>query len=337
LTSVSFCGGAWGILEDELSIKNPMLLVGIGGVGSRIAAAASAALECKCLLISNDKRDLVNNDRCAAIFIHSGEWINPSSYKLRSFVEGHRNEIATAMQDYSTVIVVSNLAGRAGTAIAPLVCKMAKDSRIAVVSVAIMPFKYETDRIFSAGTALRRVREVSDSTIVMDNDAFLDNNPELSEQDCFDITNNAIVEVIASISSSMIKPALNVLCTSRANPSSESSLRDSLAMLYDTISDASSVKRAMLYVMGGKRVPIGELNKLVGCVRQIFKEDGSIEVGMSSSMSTSNSIRVHLVASAPQKTRFDSYDPLGEIIPDALDWEEPDSAPDIKLTIPAID
>jgi cell division protein FtsZ len=337
LTSVSFCGGAWGILEDELSIKNPMLLVGIGGVGSRIAAAASAALECKCLLISNDKRDLVNNDRCAAIFIHSGEWINPSSYKLRSFVEGHRNEIATAMQDYSTVIVVSNLAGRAGTAIAPLVCKMAKDSRIAVVSVAIMPFKYETDRIFSAGTALRRVREVSDSTIVMDNDAFLDNNPELSEQDCFDITNNAIVEVIASISSSMIKPALNVLCTSRANPSSESSLRDSLAMLYDTISDASSVKRAMLYVMGGKRVPIGELNKLVGCVRQIFKEDGSIEVGMSSSMSTSNSIRVHLVASAPQKTRFDSYDPLGEIIPDALDWDEPDSAPDIKLTIPAID
>jgi cell division protein FtsZ len=314
-----------------------MLLVGIGGVGSRIAAAASAALECKCLLISNDKRDLVNNDRCAAIFIHSGEWINPSSYKLRSFVEGHRNEIATAMQDYSTVIVVSNLAGRAGTAIAPLVCKMAKDSRIAVISVAIMPFKYETDRIFSAGTALRRVREVSDSTIVMDNDAFLDNNPELSEQDCFDITNNAIVEVIASISSSMIKPALNVLCTSRANPSSESSLRDSLAMLYDTISDASSVKRAMLYVMGGKRVPIGELNKLVGCVRQIFKEDGSIEVGMSSSMSTSNSIRVHLVASAPQKTRFDSYDPLGEIIPDALDWEEPDSAPDIKLTIPAID
>jgi cell division protein FtsZ len=314
-----------------------MLLVGIGGVGSRIAAAASAALECKCLLISNDKRDLVNNDRCAAIFIHSGEWINPSSYKLRSFVEGHRNEIATAMQDYSTVIVVSNLAGRAGTAIAPLVCKMAKDSRIAVVSVAIMPFKYETDRIFSAGTALRRVREVSDSTIVMDNDAFLDNNPELSEQDCFDITNNAIVEVIASISSSMIKPALNVLCTSRANPSSESSLRDSLAMLYDTISDASSVKRAMLYVMGGKRVPIGELNKLVGCVRQIFKEDGSIEVGMSSSMSTSNSIRVHLVASAPQKTRFDSYDPLGEIIPDALDWDEPDSAPDIKLTIPAID
>src|SRR3712207_6455595 len=97
-----------------------MLLVGIGGVGSKIAAAASAALECKCLLISNDKKDLVHNDRCAAILVRSGEWVNPSSHKLRSFVEDHRNELTTAMRGYSTVIVVSNLAGRAGTAMAPI-------------------------------------------------------------------------------------------------------------------------------------------------------------------------------------------------------------------------
>jgi cell division protein FtsZ len=312
-----------------------MLLVGIGGVGSKIAAAASAALECKCLLISNDKRDLAHNNRCSAIFVHSGEWVNPSSYKLRSFVKSHRNEIEAAMRGYSTIIVVSNLAGRAGTAIAPIVGRIAKDSNnSAVISITIMPFKYETDRIFIAGTALRRVREVSDSTIVMDNDAFLDNNSELSTQDCFAITNNAIVEVIASISAGMIKPSMNILCTSRESPSSESSLRDSLSMLYDSVPDASTVKRAMVYVMGGNRIPIGELNKLVGCVRGIFKEDDSIEVGMLSSMSSSNGVRVHLVASAPQKTRFDSYDPLGEIIPDALDWDEPDSSPDIKLTIP---
>jgi cell division protein FtsZ len=305
-----------------------MLLVGIGGVGSKIAAAASAALECKCLLISNDKRDLVHNNRCSAIFVHSGEWVNPSSYKLRSFVESHRNEIEAAIEGYSTIIVVSNLAGRAGTAIAPIVGRIAKDSSSAVISITIMPFKYETDRIFIAGTALRRV---------LDNDAFLDNNSELSPQDCFAITNNAIVEVIASISAGMIKPSMNVLCTSRASPSSESSLRDSLSMLYDAVPDAGTVKRAMVYVMGGNRIPIGELNKLVGCVRGIFKEDDSIEVGMLSSMSSSNGVRVHLVASAPQKTRFDGYDPLGEIIPDALDWDEPDSSPDIKLTIPAIE
>jgi cell division protein FtsZ len=320
-------------------MKNPMLLVGIGGAGSKIATAASAALECKCLLISNDKKDLIHNDRCTGVFVGCGEWINPSSYKLRSFVQAHRNEIAAAMSGYQTVLVISNLGGRAGTAIAPIVCRMAKDSSdgTAVISMAIMPFRYEHDRIFNAGTALRRLREVSDSTIVMDNDAFLDNNPELSQEECFNITNSAMVEITSSISKGMLRPAMNVLCTSKTNPNPESSLRDSLAMLYGAIPDASAIKTAIIYVIGGGRVAIGELNKMVSCIRGVFREDHAIDVGMMSSIPSSDGVRVHLVATAPQKTRFDRYDPIGEIIPDALDWDEPDSAPDIRLAIPAIE
>src|SRR5919197_575755 len=255
--------------------------------------------------------------------------------KLRSFVEAHRNELVSAMSDYSTVIVVSNLAGHAGSAMAPLICRMAKESST-VISIAIMPFKFEKDRIFNSGTALRRVRETSDSTIVMDNDAFLDNNPELCREECFRITNSAIVEVIASISTGTMRPAMNILCTSRARSSSESSLRDSVAMLYDAVPDAGTVKRAMVYVMGGDKIPVGDLNKIVGYIRGIFQEEGAIEVAMSS-MAATDGVRVHLVASAPQKTRFDRYDPLGDVIPDVLDWDEPDSAPDIKLAIPAIE
>jgi cell division protein FtsZ len=334
MNPVIVCGELGGSMDDLL-IKNPVLLVGIGGAGNKIATAASAALGCKCLSISNDKKDLIHNEKCTAVYVDSGEWINPSSMKLRSFVEAHRNELVSAMSDYSTVIVVSNLAGRAGTAMAPLVCRMAKESST-VISIAIMPFKFEKDRIFNSGTALRRVRETSDSTIVMDNDAFLDNNPELSQEECFGITNCAIVEVISSISSGTMRQAMNILCTSSASSSSESSLRDSVAMLYDAVPDAETVKRAMVYVMGGDRIPVGDLNKIVGYVQGIFQEEEAIEVAMCS-MAATNGVRVHLVASAPQKTRFDRYDPLGDVIPDVLDWDEPDSAPDIKLAIPAIE
>ncbi len=320
---------------NDLLIKNPVLLVGIGGAGIKIATAASAAIECKCLLISNDKKDLIHNERFTAIYVNSGEWVNPSSLKLRSFVQVHRNEMIAAMEGYSTIIVISNLAGRAGAAMAPLVCKMAKELGT-VISVAIMPFKFENDRIFNSGTALRRVREVSDSTIVMDNDSFLDNNPELSQGECFAITNNAIAEVIGSISTGSVKPEMNILCTSKTSANTESSLRDSVAMLYDSVPDAGSVKRAMVYVMGGDRVPVGDLNKLVGYVQGIFQEEEATEVAMSS-IAASDGVRVHLLASAQQKTRFDRYDPLGDIIPDVLDWDEPDSAPDIKLAIPRIE
>jgi cell division protein FtsZ len=107
-------------------------------------------------------------------------------------------------------------------------------------------------------------------------------------------------------------------------------------MLYDSVPEAETVKRAMIYVMGGDRVPVGDLNKIVGLVQGIFQEEGAAEVAMSS-VAASDGVRVHLVASAPQKTRFDRYDPLGDIIPDVLDWDEPDSAPDIKLAIPTIE
>src|SRR5690606_30338996 len=294
----------------ELLIKNPVLLVGIGGAGSKIAASASAALGCKCLLISNDKKDLVHNKRCTAIFVDSGEWINPSSLKLRSFVETHKREMRAALEGYSTIIVVSNLAGRSGTAMAPLVCRLAKESSgTAVISIAIMPFKFEKDRIFNSGTALRRVRESSDSTIVMDNDAFLENNPELSQEECFSITNSAIVEVVSSITTGTVRSQMNILCTSKPSASSESSLRDSVAMLYDSVPEAETVRRAMVYVMGGNRVPVGDLNKIVGLVQGIFKEEGTTEVAMSS-VAASDGVRVHLLASAPQKTRLDRYDPL---------------------------
>jgi cell division protein FtsZ len=320
---------------NDLLIKNPMLLVGIGGAGTKIATAASAALDCKCLLISNNKKDLIQNEKCNSVFVDSGEWVNPSSHKLRSFVQIHQDKIASLMEGFSTIIVVSNLAGRAGTAMAPLICKMAKQSG-SVISLAIMPFQFEKDRIFNSGTALRRVREASDSTIVLDNDAFLDNNPDLSKEECYRVTNSAIIDVISSISTGGMKPEMNILCTSKESASSESSLRDSVAMLYDDVSDASSVNRAMVYVMGGDRVPVGDLNKLVGYVQGIFKEDGTTEVAMSSTVS-SDGVRVHLVASAPQKTKFDRYDPLGDVIPDTLDWDEPDSAPDIQLAIPSIE
>jgi cell division protein FtsZ len=327
-------------VNDDLLIKNPVLLVGIGGAGTKIATTTSKAIGCKCLLISNDKKDLIENERWDCIMVDAGKWVKPSSYKIRSFVQMLHNKVASAMSGFPTVIVISNLAGRAGTAIAPLVCKMARGGiSSTVITIALMPFKFEKDRIFSSGVALRRVRESSDSTIVMDNDAFLDNNPELSQEECYAITNNAIVEVIASISSaSGARPEMNLLCTSKTSSNSESSLRDSLAMLYDNVSDASAIKRAMVYVMGGDKVPVGALNQLSGYVQGIFNEDGMTEVAMCS-IAASDGVRVHLVASAPQKTRFDRYDPLGDIIPreNEMDWDEPDSAPDIDLAIGSLE
>jgi cell division protein FtsZ len=328
--------GEFGESVSDLLIRNPTLVVGIGGAGSRISRQAAGNLECRKLLVSSDRKDLGDSE--TSILVESGGWINPSTYKLRSFAQGQRSEILTALEGYSTIVLISNLAGRSGCAMAPVISSLAKEFGATVICVAIMPFKFEKDRLFMAGIAFRRLRETCDSVIVMDNDAFLDNNPELNQEECFSLTNKAIIDVLASITSGGIKREVNVLCTSKSAADSESSLRDSVAMLYHDVPNPEAIRRTMLYVMGGERVPVGELNKMVGNMQGMFKVDSSTEVAMAS-VSASDGVQVHLVASMQQGTRFDRYDPLGDIFPkeSVLDWEEPESGADISLPIPAME
>lgn len=316
-------------------IKNPLLVVGIGGAGSRLAKKASEAIGCECLLVSNDKHDLDDNN---SILVNSGKWVNPSTYKLRSFASAKQEQIRSKLEGFGTVIVIANLAGRAGAAMAPVVCSVARKTST-VISFAIMPFGFEKDRMFTAGVSLRRMREASHSIVVMDNDAFLGNNPELSKEECYSATNGAIIEVASSLASRGVRPDMNILSTSKASGDSQACLRDSVSMLYQNVIDSGAIRRTVVYVMGGETLPISQLNQLVGYAQGIFKEEGTTEVAMSSLATATDGVRVHVVASAPQKTRFDAYDPLGEIF-DAdshLDWDEPDSAPDLELAIPILE
>ena len=322
--------------DNYLQIRQPVVMVGIGGAGSKIAVIASKILDCKCVLISNDKNDLDENYQ--SLFIDSNSWVNPSSYKLRSFAQSSNKKIKAMIDGFKTIILIANLAGRSGTAISPIVSNIAKlTGATSIISFAIMPFGFEKDKIFHAGVSLKRLRDIADATIVIDNDSLLQNNPELTPKECYGITNSAICEVISLISEGHIHSSLNLLFAGKKeNSSVESSIKDSIEMLCDNVAP-NSVKRALLYVMGAENVPIGKLNFIANTIQGIFKEEKTTEVILA--MSNSERIKVHLMAEVQDTTRFDRYDPLSEIIPkqNILDWEEMDSSPDIEMIIPNLE
>ena len=318
--------------ENHVPLKQPLLIIGIGGAGSRIAMDASQSLNCKCMLISNDKNDLDINYH--NILIDSHSWINPSSYKIRSLMQSSIKRIRSAVDGFQTIIIITNLAGRSGTAMSPIISRIAKQSGAsAIILFAIMPFGFEKDRLFHAGISLKRLQDIADVAIVIDNDTLLENNPELSPRQCYEITNNAICDVISTILED-IHPKMNLLIAGKKEKrgSVESSIKDSIEMLYDTV-HPKLIKRALLYVIGGKNVPIGKLNFITRSVESIFAEEKTPEVVLN--ISDSETIKVHLMATVHDKTRFDKYDPLSEIIPEqnVLDWEELDSSPDIEMVI----
>ena len=320
-----------------VEIKTPIILVGVGGAGAKLAAQARTKLNAKCLLVSNDKNDL-NHSGCESVLIDVKQLLNPSPNSIRGAVFESRDSIMDKLNGSSTVIMIGNLAGKAGVALAPLIVKMAKQMKKNVVSFAIMHFKFEKNKLFSAGVSLRRVKEFSDCLVIVDNDALLFNNPDLTPQDCYRITNDALLEVVGSLASGIsLSEEMNVLCTSKDSvKDAESALKDSIRMLYSDV-DPDNVRRAMLYVIGGDRVPVGVLSTLVNSVHNILGENGT-EVGLSLASSGSNGVKVLLMASVLEQTRFDDYDPLNIIPNDSwLDWDEIECDLKIETNIPRMD
>lgn len=303
----------------NFQLSEPILIVGLGGVGTKLATKAKELLKTDCLLISNDQKDLDSD--CKSIKISTQSVVNPSVQLIRGSAYADSENIKKEISKYSTVIILANLAGRAGTALAPVVSNLCKESNKNVLSFAIMPFKFEKDRIFQSGISLKRLREYSGCTIVLDNDALLDSNPDLSPIACHNISNEAIWNVIGSLATTSIPEDTNILSTGKDVQNVEDSLKDSLRMLYED-APPNSVKRSILYILGGDNVPVGVLNSVTNITSSVFNQENTT---VSQSISSGQKSKVIMLSSVQGETHFDKYDPLG-IIPQekTLDWEQPE-------------
>ena len=305
-------------------LTEPILLIGLGGVGSRLADKAKHSLNSDCLLISHDQKDLTSEN---SIKISTKSVVNPSTHLIRGSTLEASDEIKKNIENYSTVILLSNLAGKAGAGIGPIVSKICKQEQKNLLSFAIMPFKFEKERIFQSGIALKRIRQDSQCTIVIDNDALLDSNPDLTQNQCYDISNKSIESMMHSLKSSEISSDTNIMSTSRVTEDIEASLKNSLRMLYED-APPNSIKRSMLYVFGGRDIPVGILNTISNITGGTFDED-STHVEMSSEESN-----VVMLSSIQGETKFDKYDPLGIISQEnTIDWDEPECSIDCELDL----
>ena len=310
----------------SFQVKEPVLVIGLGGACSKLAVRAKDVLKSDCLLISDNTKDLATDN--PSIHISTKPIVNPSMQLIRGATFNVANEIESKIAEYSTVVLLGNLAGKTGSAIAPVVSKICKDTGNELISFVIMPFRYEKDRIFNSGVSLKRIKEDSKCTIVLDNDALLESNPDLSPKTCYNIANSAMMYVVESLESSKIPNETNILTTSR-DENIEDSLRDSLKMLYGNASP-NSIKQSILYVVGGDNIPTRVLNSINNLTEGVLSQSNS-QVNMES---MANESKVVMLSTVQGTTKFDSYDPLGAIPQkDTLDWDTPDCSIDCKLDL----
>lgn len=303
----------------SFEFSEPILIVGIGGAGSKLAKQATKSLNAHCLIVSNDQKDLSSD--CPSIHVSTKPIINPTVSLIRGATTQSESEIMAEVSKYSTVILFANLAGKSGSAMAPIISQLSKEANKNVFSFAIMPFKYEKDRIFNSGIALKRLSANSHCTIVVDNDGLLQSNPNIVLDDCYEITNSAMLHVVDSLKQSSISKETLLLTTGKTETDLETSLKDSMKMLYENM-PPNSVKHSILYVIGGNNASVGMLNSIADISSSVLNEQGA-QIEMSTISSEES--RVVMLSTVQGETKFDKYDPLGMIPKEnQLDWDDPE-------------
>ncbi|MDE0266502.1 MAG: cell division protein FtsZ [Thaumarchaeota archaeon] len=332
----------------SLQMQDPMLVVGIGGAGSKLARRASGILECDSLLISNDKGDLEPPDggapqsRCSTrtVAVGTGAVINPTVGLVRAAAYEKLDAIRDAISGHPTVILMGNLAGKSGCAICPAVSEACAAEGAKLVSFAVMPFGHEKSRLFHAGVALRRLRETSACVTVVDNDSISESNPDLSPKECYDVAGAAVMYAVDFVTRSELEAGTeSLLAAGRNRDSLEESLRDALKTVYGSTSPGA-IRHSVLYVAGGEDVPAGLLRSVAALTEGVLGGGGNsvpdVQAPTAETASvqaaSSDESRVIMMSTVQGMAKFERYDPLGAIPADkTLDWSTPECSIDCKM------
>ena len=200
--------------------------------------------------------------------------------------EEARNEIKEALTGADLVFVCCGEGGGTGTGAAPVVAEISKSMNAIVIGVVTMPFKIEGARIAKAEEGLARLRQVTDTVIVIENDRLLKYAGELPIQQAFAFADELIASMVKGITETITLPSLvNVdyadvrsimhaggvaaLGVGESNSSDRAMDAVTKALTNPLLDvDYTGAKGALIHITGGNDLRLDEVNLIGETVSQ---------------------------------------------------------------------
>ena len=117
-------------------------------------------------------------------------------------------DLKKAVSGADMIFIVAGMGGGTGTGAAPVVAQLAKETGAVVIGVVTMPFDSEKARIDKAEFGLQELREVTDTTIVIDNNRLVDIAGQLPLEQAFAVANELISVMVKGIVETITLPSL---------------------------------------------------------------------------------------------------------------------------------
>ncbi|APW96480.1 cell division protein FtsZ [Halobiforma lacisalsi AJ5] len=234
-----------------------------------------------------------------------------------------QGDIYDAIDGSDMVFVTAGLGGGTGTGSAPVVAKAAREAGALTIAIVTTPFTAEGEvRRTNAEAGLERLRDVSDTVIVVPNDRLLDSVGKLPVRQAFKVSDEVLMRSVKGITELITKPGLvnldfadvrtvmergGVAMIGLGEADSEAKAEDSVktalrSPLLDV--DISGANSALVNVTGGNDMSIEEAEGVVEEIYDRIDPDARIIWGTSIDETLEGSMRTMIVVTGVQSPQI---------------------------------
>jgi len=204
-------------MEDESSeFGTPKIMViGVGGAGcnsiSRIAEMGVNGAQL--VAVNTDKQQLAMlNDDLVKILLGKSvtRGLGAGGYPEvgGKAAEVSRSALEEVLRGVDMLFLTSGMGGGTGTGASPIIAEIAKSQGAIVISIVTYPFRMERARLLKAEDGLEKLKSVSDTVVVIDNNRLVELVPNLPIQDAFKVADEVIARTVSGITETITQPSL---------------------------------------------------------------------------------------------------------------------------------
>ncbi|WP_423745509.1 cell division protein FtsZ (plasmid) [Haladaptatus sp. SPP-AMP-3] len=317
-------------LQDVLKeLQTNITVVGCGGGGGNtVNRMAEEGIHGASLVAANtDVQHLVEIEADTKILMGEQKTSGRGAGSLPQVGEEaaleSQDEIYDAIQGSDMVFVTAGLGGGTGTGSAPVVAKAAREAGALTIAIVTTPFTAEGEvRRTNAEAGLERLRDVSDTVIVVPNDRLLDSVGKLPVKQAFKVADEVLMRSVKGITELITKPGLvnldfadvrtvmekgGVAMIGLGESDSDQKAQDSVksalrSPLLDV--DISGAKSALVNVTGGNDMSIEEAEGVVEQIYDRIDPDARIIWGTSIDEDLDGTMRTMIVVTGVQSPQI---------------------------------
>ena len=219
-------------------------------------------------------------------------------------------ELENIFDGIDIVFLTTGLGGGTGTGATPIIAEIAKRRGALVITIATMPFKIERARFIKAKEGLKRIVELSNTLIVLENDKLMEIAPNLPIKKAFIVMDQLISYTIMSFVDVLTKPSLmnidledlkRIMKNGRYSTIliGEGDASDPRKIVVDALNrplimdmDYSKASGGVIHITTGEDVPLSAVYSAVDAISSLMKDNANLMIGARIDPQFENKMRV---------------------------------------------